>query len=802
MTITRVPQHTALVDGQFVTVQGPDGVTTSYAFDAQQRALYFKESQVVFPSFHGPSHILEDPVPQATCELPGLMNPDDKCKLDALLQTRVGVLGFQGAGMPTDGGWMTGEIILAAGSEFISLERIGNVVRFTVDSPIPLTAGCETSSQIFWVQDETDVVALRPPSCSGRLPGVNAYGELKVYLFPESTVADPDAVAATLGAKDSFPALIFKRYENSISPGTGQMEVVLKRSRFNTLQTEIGWSMTPGAGGVVENVFFTGLDADGNLTRFDMEMEPDALALGSLLYRGHLISRKMGVIVDYTSTVLSTNQYTVREWNLDAGRPVGDSFTARNVWQLQSPETSSAALLDSSIDLLPIGTLVELWWFKVGEVAGESIRRFYFAKRPSLNPNHIWTGVGAVEFGDLGQARSEEAGTVSGSVTESVERDFSFTQWGLSGRAQPLLSFDVARGSGTEAAQLAVSHRAVVDTDLPGLRVLPSDVAMSDFSERPVVLWNRSAVCNGFLRMDIGRPEQPLFVPYDILLRAPVDEFSAQYMQVVGAGALADGTQYVRVCGAPDLPRFGSVRVFLGATDPNVVLRYSSVLQFPQLGSSEVGAEQLCGSVALVLDEPFPGSVGDVLELLHTEYSSPILRVEMNRDPGLDVVSVQFRVGTLDMDLPYEDNVLSEVDDFVRGLAPGYTVSNIYSQAGTFTGVGSQPDSTPDAFVVYEGGRQIGGPEPEYWNKLEVMVREGQVWVWWNDLLIPPSPQLSASLPSPQTVNTPYFPISTGVRRFGKFGLRLWPHATVRRVELRTQISLMSEFAKGQLEIV
>jgi hypothetical protein len=57
------------------------------------------------------------------------MSADDKCKLDAMLGTRLGVLGFSGAGMPDDGGWLSGDIILAAGTEFISLERIGMQVK-------------------------------------------------------------------------------------------------------------------------------------------------------------------------------------------------------------------------------------------------------------------------------------------------------------------------------------------------------------------------------------------------------------------------------------------------------------------------------------------------------------------------------------------------------------------------------------------------------------------------------------------------------------------------------------------------
>jgi hypothetical protein len=97
---------------------------------------------------------------------------------------------------------MVGDIILAAGSEFINIERIGNTVRFTVDSPVPLNCGCETCAQIFWIQDESATRAIRPPSCNGIMPDVNAYGELKIYTLPESTIVDPQDPLPALQTKD------------------------------------------------------------------------------------------------------------------------------------------------------------------------------------------------------------------------------------------------------------------------------------------------------------------------------------------------------------------------------------------------------------------------------------------------------------------------------------------------------------------------------------------------------------------------------------------------------------------------
>jgi hypothetical protein len=1030
MALNKLPQHAELQDEQFVQVAGPDGLTSGFQYDAQQRALYAKESQVVFPSFHGHTHIAEDPVPSATCDTPGLMSADDKCKLDSLLQTRVGVLGFQGAGFPDDGGWLQGDIILAAGTDFISLERLGNVIRFTVDSPVPLNCACEECQQIFWLQDETDVASIRPPGCGGKMPGVNAYGELKIYLLPESTLVDPSNSAPALNRKDQYPALVFKRYDDAITPGTAEMEVILKRDKSNRRQTEIGWAFTPGATGIPQCVWFMGKDNNGNQIRFDLLPQSEPGLLGAILNNGHLISKKMGVVTDYTATILSTNQYTIREWDVDNQRPVGDPFTARNVWQYANPENPPSGqrpktlLLDSAIDLVPIGTLVDIWYFKVGDVAGEPILRYYFSKKPALNPNHMWTWVGQCQFGDVSIARSElELNSGSDDRTTAVQvstiRTFEQSLWGLTGYDDPLIAFDVAAEGGTEAGDVSRQHRAVIDTTLPGLRVQAAVNTPDDFSERPVWLWNRRDLCNALIRADIGRPTNSAFVPYDIILRAPVDEYTERYMKVVGKGVI-NGLHYVRVTGTHfhDLPPFGTVRVLSPDGNANKIYNYNRKFVFPTListipsapgtsgeltaqtmataqtaltgsigtpyingaiwpnttysgpsvntattddniaykfrlhtpgrnvadyapfsvhfdygdgtvtlstpgiiidahtaefqisrtpyntpgtyhviveitlagigtissadfndapwhltitaGSSEklqvedlqidtedssldlietqdnqiqrlVQAEvaRLLGKQGIIIQdlsaqlvqEPtaatvlashevdlldtvvlvggsgdnieYPGDVGDIIELVHQEYNSPIVRIEFSFNPSTGLVEMQFKVGTLDMSLPYEEDVIADnADDYVRGLAPGYAVSAVYSQTGPFTGVGSQPDASPEGFVVYDGGAQLGGIQAEYWNTLEIMLRDNQVWIWWNKLLVPPSAALSAALPTSVAVETPYFTLDQDPnRQFGKVGMRLWPGATVRRFDVRTQLSIFSEFAYGQLEV-
>lgn len=845
MSLTKVPLHNTLSDAQFIQVQGPDGLTTGFQYDAQQRALYLKESQVIYPSFHGATHVAEDPIPDATCDTPGLMSPDDKCKLDALLQTRLGVLGFQGAGFPDDGGWLQGDIILAAGTEFISLERIGNVVRFTVDSPVPLNCQCEECQQIFWLQDETDVASVRVPTCSGKLPGVNSYGEFKVYLFPESTLVDPNNPAATLNKKDTYPAFIFKRYDDSLVPGSGELEIILKRNANNKRQTDIGWAFTPGAAGVAQCVWFMGRDNDGNLIRFDLEPEAEPGLVGALLYKGHLLTKKTAVVTDYTATILATNQYTLRWWDTDNQKPIGDSFVAKNVWQYANPENAPSGqnprtlLTDSSIDLLPIGSLVDVTFFKVGEVSGEAIRRYYFSKKPSLNPNHIWSPIGQVQFGDTITARKEvpaDAGSEdkTASVSVSAIRDFERYLWGLTGFDDPLVAFDVASTFGTELAEVNRQHRAQIDTDLPGLKVIAASDIPDDFSERPVWLWNRASVCNALVRADIGRPSSSTFVPYDIVLRAPIDEHTTKYMRVTGKGTVA-GLHYIRVAGVHfhDLPPFGAVRVLYPNENQNRVFNYAKKLVFPTVmglsgldsdgtwAGTDPTANITDGTPAQTYDisspeietlvlvasiddnTTYPGAVGDIVELLHQEYNSPVVRVEFSYNAATGLIEVQFKVGTLDMSLPYEEDVIADdADDLVRGLAPGYAVSSVYSQSGTFTGVGTQPDASPEGFVVYEGGAQTGGTLSEYWNNLEIMLRDNQVWIWWNRLLVPPSQPLSADLDTPVAIDTPYFTIDTDVNRtHGKVGMRLWPGATVRRLGVKTQVSVFNEFVYGQLEV-
>lgn len=463
MSIQKIPNKDTLVDKQFISVQGPDGITTSYSYDSETQSLYARESQVIIPSMHGLTHISTDPVPNATTDTPGLLSADDKAKLDAITQTRLGVLGFSGAGFPDDGGFLQGDIILAAGTEFISLERIGNVIRFTLDLPQQF-CGCEECAQIFWVQDESDTASIRPPSCSGKLPGVNSYGELKVYLLPESTILNPANPLPTLNQKANFPAMIFKRADDAITPGLGEFECILSRNTNGT--TNVGWAMTPGATGTPEAVWFMGKDEDGNQIRFDLLPNSNPDLLGALLYKGHTLTRQKAVITGYTDTVLATNLYEVRFWDILGGQPIGDKFDATNVWKYNNPENSPTQVVDprqlvvdATKDLLPVGTLVDIWEFQIGEINGERLVRRFFSYDPGLSAGVLWGLTGAVRFGDLLTARLEvNPGTTGEKVAfeENVSdiRTFEKDEWGITGFEDPLLLADDGQSTDTGAGIL------------------------------------------------------------------------------------------------------------------------------------------------------------------------------------------------------------------------------------------------------------------------------------------------------------------------------------------------------------
>ena len=708
-----------------------------------------------------------------------------------------------------DGGMLQGDIILAAGSGYISIERIGNVVRFLVDAPTQLNCSCEVCSQIYWVSDESEVSSIRPPSCGGRLPGISNYGELKVYLLPESTIVDPTNPTPTLNTKGNYPSFIFKRYDDSITPGLAEIDITLKRDKNNITESSVGWAMTPGAGATAECVWMMGEDSSGNRMRYELKPDTTANMLGTILYKGHLLTKQMAVITDYTAQVLGTNQYTCKFWDVAGGAAIGSSFTATNVWQYDNPEASSTGtgskslMLDKFTNLLPVGTLVELWYYQIGSVAGMAILRYYFSKRPADNPANNWVTAGAVQFGDTLVAKIENQTTGGGTDSTEVEsvssiRDFEPSEWGITNLDNPLILFADALTDGpdpTVSVELNDQHRAYVDSSLPGLRVDAAAGNTEPFSQRPVYLWCRKSMGNMLSTTYVGRPNVNGFPPYDVLLTAPIDNYDNVYARVVGKGSFINAAGYwVLLKGAhhKELPSFGSLRTLTAPR--NEVWRFDNKMVYPSLDDD---------AIALSGPTEFPGEIGSVAELLHQEYSVPCVRVQFDTISATDdTVQLQFKVGTLDMSQLYEEDVSTDYsDDYVRGFTPGYAVSAVYSQTGLYTGVGAAPANEVDGFVVYEGG-VVGSstPDQEYWNELEIMQADGQVWIWWNGLLIPPNSVLSAALPTPVSISTPYFPVTLPAA-FGKFGLRLFPGAKVRRAQVRSQSRGYSPYWRGQLEI-
>jgi hypothetical protein len=494
MTQQKIPDRDQLSDAELVKIPLADGTNSFFQYDTETNTLYTQASNIIIPSHHALTHISSDPIPTATTDLNGLLSNDDKAKLDALTQMRIGILGFSGSGFPDSGGMMSGDIILATGSELLSIERIGNVVRFTVDQSMQFCA-CEECAQIFWIQDESDVAAIRPPSCNGKLPGVNAYGELKIFLLPESTILNPANPLPTLNQKGSYPALVFKRFDDAITPGLGEFEAVLSRNPNGT--TNVGWAMTPGAMGTAEAVWFMGADDDGNQIRFDLQPNADSNLLGALLYKGHTITRQMGVVTGYTETVLSTNVYKIKFWDVLGGQPSGDEFTATNVWRYNNPENSPTALVnprllvvDGTKDILPVGTLVSMWEFQISAFNDTRITRRFFNKDPGLTAEVLWGLTGSVRFGDLLQARLEVNPGTTGERQSSENnvsdvRTFEKDQWGITGFEDPLLLPNDGEGTDPLESVLATNKVVIIDGEIVTLPAPNRTILVSSETTNP-----------------------------------------------------------------------------------------------------------------------------------------------------------------------------------------------------------------------------------------------------------------------------------------------------------------------------
>lgn len=784
MPDSQLQPHTSYTDAELVKLVGPDSSQIGYQYDAQQRAFYAREASLIFNGKHGSSHISTDPIPLATCTTPGLMAADDKCRLDTLVGTRLGVLGFQGAGFPDDGGFMQGDIILAAGSETISLERVGNVIRIVVDVPAIFSCGNEDCLQIYWVQDETDVAAIRPPITGGKLSGVNSYGELKVYLFPDSQVVNPASPSTVLNRKHNYPSLIFKRYDDGVGTNEGELDVVLKRNSSGT--TIVGWGFTPGATGKPECQFFLGTDENNSRLSFKLDANTTPGMLGAILYNGHVISKRSAIITGYTSTVVATNIYKAKWWDVHAKRVIGTEFDITNEFQYNLSDNT--AILDSTQDaLLAVGQLVDVYSFKIGESNGSPVYAHYCIAQPVVNAAGLWTTIGAIQFGD--SLTTEGLSTDVQDDLKTIEQD----QWGITG-LEPL----VILTTGNAGATVNTTYEATLDTSVPCLTV-QNNPGIGDEHLRPVTIWHRASLRDALLEIHFARPEAVTtpdtgpFPPIDLLIRAPIDSHDTIYGSVVSSSTISSGTysgsKFIQIGGVPfkSLANNGAFRVIYNngsAFTYGTTIEYTAKL----LGTS--------GAVYVVVDSSVTApSNGAHVEFVHDEYTTPAARLQFTFDGDHDI-TLQPMVGTLDTSVVYDGD--GTQNDAAFGFADGYTVGIEHWQDGATTSGTSGITSSPENFVVYTGTGVTGGDE--VFNVLKVLIIDNQVWMWWNDLLMAPSQALSAVLAFPVDISTPYFPIQDEVQ-YGKFGLRLWPGAKLRRFIVRSRPTRFSTTTLGQLEI-
>jgi hypothetical protein len=341
--------------------------------------------------------------------------------------------------------------------------------------------------------------------------------------------------------------------------------------------------------------------------------------------------------------------------------------------------------------------------------------------------------------------------------------------------------------------------------------------------------------------MLVGRPDNSRFPPIDILLRAPFDHVDDMYMKVLRRGTVETGpfrgNEFIVVKGGgigwKQLPPTGSLRIMTGVWrnetwnynfkcafdrfDDGAIMLIGFLDRFPFDGDAipeleGTGVTDLTGRDATnvtEIEDALAITVPEnttVVQLLHEDYSAPAVRLEfsVNDNVGSESVQLQVAAGILDMNQAYDLNISDDFsDDFVRGFRPNTKiVSSIMTQAGFIVNGTEEPSVEPEGFRVYDGGAlpvPLDG-ETEKWNLLEIMYRDGEVWIWWNNLLVPPNPTLTAGLQHPVSVSTPYFPVAPEID-LGKVGFRLWPGAIVRDIEIRDQLVAFNEFTHGQLEL-
>lgn len=296
---------------------------------------------------------------------------------------------------------------------------------------------CEECAQIYWIQDESEPRSVRPPSCNGIMPDASLYGEMKIYVYPENSIFNPNKAEEFFNKKNIVPSLVFKRYENGNNINEAEYHFALNKNSNGTTKT--GWSFTPGSNGVPECVWFMGVDKEGRQISFEFEKEDEPGLLGSLLYNGHSITRQNAVITGYTENILETNIYKVKKWSIMDSEVIDDEFNAQNLWKFHNPEggdaTPTRLELDRTVQLLDVGEIIELYNFKIGQYQdGSPILKSYFSKKPSVNPANIWSFSDGIKFGDLQEERyvSNISDDIFAVLSDNPDsKNFEKSQWGL-----------------------------------------------------------------------------------------------------------------------------------------------------------------------------------------------------------------------------------------------------------------------------------------------------------------------------------------------------------------------------------
>jgi hypothetical protein len=232
-----------------------------------------------------------------------------------------------------------------------------------------------------------------------------------------------------------------------------------------------------------------------------------------------------------------------------------------------------------------------------------------------------------------------------------------------------------------------------------------------------------------------------------------------------------------------DLPPHGAFKVVMydGSYTYGQVFSYSAKL-----------IDDSADFVYVVTSDPTPAQFS-VVEFLHEEYTTPAARLQFGYNVNTHDIEMTPTIGTLDMGVDYnlENSAPTEpFDNFVQDFTD-YEDGATYWQNGTAETTTTGITTSDEGFYILNGGviaQGSVGAGQEYYNVLKIMVNESQAWMWWNNLLIPPDG------------SNPYFTINDVVK-YGKFGLRLWPGARVRRVIVRSKLHQFSEYTLGQLEL-